>query len=59
MLVLKAGIHKMLLRKANSDDPDQTATAADLGLCCLSRPFLACNYNVVFEILVNIIVYTV
>ena len=39
----------MLLRKANRDDPDQTATAADLGLCCLSRLFLLGTYNVEFE----------
>ena len=33
-LVIRAGIHKILVRIANSEDPDQ----ADLGLCCLSRP---------------------
>ena len=26
MLVVKAGIHKMLFRKANREDPDQTAS---------------------------------
>ena len=27
MLVIKAGIHKMLFRIANSEDPDQTASS--------------------------------
>ena len=36
MLVIKAGIHKMLVKIANRKDPDQTA---NLGLRCLSRPF--------------------
>ena len=41
MLVIKAGIHKMLVRIRNREDPDQTASseAADLGLPCLSRSF--------------------
>ena len=30
-----AGIHKMLARIADREDPDQT----DLGLLCLSMPF--------------------
>ena len=34
-LVIRAGIHKMLVRIANWDDPDQTAS--DLGLHCLYR----------------------
>ena len=39
MLFIKIGIHKMLIRKANREDPDQTALKkqSDLGLCCLSR----------------------
>ena len=32
MLVIRVGTHKMLLRRANREDPD-------LGLPCLSRPF--------------------
>ena len=27
MLVIKAGVHKMLLRMANREDPDQTASS--------------------------------
>ena len=38
MLVFKAGIHKILVRIANREDSDQTASS-DLGLPCLSRPF--------------------
>ena len=41
MLVFTAGIHKMLLRIANREDPYQTAS--DLGLPCLSRPFWQAN----------------
>ena len=33
MLVFRAGIHKMLVRIANREDPD----LSDLGLHCLSR----------------------
>ena len=36
LLITKAGIHKMLVRIANSEDPDQTASS---GLYCLSQPF--------------------
>ena len=36
MLVTRAGIHKMLVRIANSEDPDQKQF--DLGLHCLSVP---------------------
>ena len=41
MLVILADIHKMLVRIANREDPDQTALQkqSDLGLCCLSKPF--------------------
>ena len=41
MLVFRAGIHKMLVRIANREDPDQTASldAAWSGSLCLSRPF--------------------
>ena len=38
ILIIRAGSHKMLARIANRGDPDQTAS--DLGLPCLSRPFL-------------------
>ena len=41
MCVIKAGIHKMLVRIANRKDPD-------LGLCCFFRPL--CR-QLVFEIL--------
>ena len=40
MLVCRAIIHKMLIRVANREDPDRS----DLGLFCLSRPFLAGNH---------------
>ena len=42
MLVIRDGIHKMLVRIANREDLDQTATSdtADFGLHCLSRHFL-------------------
>ena len=41
MLVFTACIHKMLVRVANREDPDQTVLKkqSDLGLPCLSRPF--------------------
>ena len=41
MLVFRAGIHKMLVRIANREDPDQTSSPkqSDLGLLCLSMPF--------------------
>ena len=38
MLVFRAGIHKILVRIANREDSDQTASS-NLGLPCLSRPF--------------------
>ena len=46
MLVIRAAIHKMLVRIVNSHSPDQTASE-DLGLHCLSRPFSqgACDQN--------------
>ena len=39
--VFRAGIHKMPVRIANKEDPDQTASQkqSDLGLPCLSWPF--------------------
>ena len=37
MLVFVVGIYKMLVRIANREDADQTAS--DLNLRCLSRPF--------------------
>ena len=38
MLVIRARIHKMLVRIANVKDPDQTAFS-ELELHCLSLPF--------------------
>ena len=35
-MFIRARIHKMIVRIANREDPDQTA---DLGLHCSSRPF--------------------
>ena len=35
MLIIRAGIHKMLVTIANREEPDQTASS-DLGLRCLS-----------------------
>ena len=32
MWVIRAGIHKMLVRTANREDPDQTASSVCLGL---------------------------
>ena len=39
MLVIRAGVHKMLVRIANREDPDQTASQKQSDLClhCLSR----------------------
>ena len=38
-------IKNLLVRTANTEDPDQTALEkADLGLHCLSRPFWQGNY---------------
>ena len=48
LLVIRAGIHKMLVSLANSDDPDQTASSEAVwsGLHCLSTlqpsPDLSC-----------------
>ena len=39
MLVIRAGICKILVSIASRGDPDQTASKSDLGLHCLSRPF--------------------
>ena len=42
--IFKIFIHKMLIRIANREDPDQTASSvmkqSDLGLFCLSRPIV-------------------
>ena len=38
MMVTRAVIYKLLVRIANREDPDQTASSG-LGLPCLSRPF--------------------
>ena len=42
MWVIRAGIHKMLIRLANREDPDKTPPQkqSDLGLHCLSRSIL-------------------
>ena len=43
ILVFRAGIHKMLIKVSNKEDPDQTASSlllqkqSDLDLCYLSR----------------------
>ena len=48
MLVFRAGIHQLLVRLANREDPEETASADyDLGLHCLSR----FGRQLVFEIL--------
>ena len=39
MFVFRAGIHKVLVRIANREDPDQMKKQSDLGLRSLSRPF--------------------
>ena len=42
MLAVWAGIHNMLVRIANREDPDRTvffSEASDMGLHCLTRPF--------------------
>ena len=39
MFVSRAGNHTVLVRIANREYPDQTASSTDLGLPCLSRPF--------------------
>ena len=38
MFFFGAGIHKIVVGIADSEDPDQT-DSSDLGLHCLSRPF--------------------
>ena len=38
MVVIRAGIKKMLVRIANREEPDLTVSS-DLGLPCLPRPF--------------------
>ena len=49
MLVIRAGIYKMLVRIANREDPDQTLNKqSDLGLCCLASLF---GRYLVFEFL--------
>ena len=47
MLVIKTGIHKMFVRRASREDLDQTAS--DLGLHCLSRPFLQATNVQIFR----------
>ena len=47
MLVIKGVIHKMLIRKANREDPDQTASS-EVCTVCLSL----FGRHIVFEILV-------
>ena len=42
MVVIRAGIKKMLVRIANREEPDLTVSS-DLGLPCLPRPFLQGN----------------
>ena len=38
MTVIRTGIHKMLVRMTNWEDPE-----SDMGLRCLSRPFCKAN----------------
>ena len=57
MLFIMAEINKMFVRISNWEDPDQTASSclqkqSDLGLLCLSRPFLQA---LPFEILENLL----
>ena len=40
MLVFRSGIHKILFRIANREDPDQLKKQSGLRLRYLSRPFL-------------------
>ena len=40
MLVIRAGIQKMLVTIANREDPDRTASIG-MGVHCLFMPFLA------------------
>ena len=40
MWAIKAGNHEMLLKKANTEDPNQTVFS-DLGLHCCSRALLS------------------
>ena len=42
MIVIRGGIHKVHVRITNREDTDQTASQkqSDLGLRCLSRPYL-------------------
>ena len=42
MLVIRAGCHKMLVRITNNEILVRQKQS-DLGLCCLSTPFLATN----------------
>ena len=76
MLIIMTGIHKMLVRIANSEKPGQTASGrscffgsslilllwkqSDLGMRCLSRPFLAGIYSSVQNLrtfYLNILLY--
>ena len=49
MQVIRAGIHKMLVRKANREDPGRTARSSLIWVCTvLYRPFW--QENIVLEI---------
>ena len=39
MMVIRAGIQKMLLRIANRADPDQTASSEAISAMFVSKPF--------------------
>ena len=39
ILVIRVEIHNMLVKIANSEDPDKTASALDMHCFNLSRPF--------------------
>ena len=55
MVVIKVGIHKMLVRIANKVYPHQTASS-DLGLCCLSRPFWQSTSVQILELYMTLII---
>ena len=56
MFVFRVGIHTQIVRIANREDPDQTASSeqTDLGLSSFFFVFLA-GYILVFEILEHLL----
>ena len=51
MLVTRAGIHKILVKKANSEDPGQTS--ALLGLAFFGRQLVSVLKHLLYTILVH------